>query len=114
VSSSQKGVQRRYLFTFTGKVYTYRAVVDQGYIHHGLEYAILDLVLHIQLLYLIEESRVQFFRLTWASRLVEIGLVALFGGCEKRKLRDWTRLAPGFASYGVSRDKPQRTSPPTS
>ena len=69
---------RLYLAIQSAVVDTYRAVVYQGNIHHGCEYAVFDLVRLIKFLDLVEEGLVEFLCFGAVCRLVEVGLVTLF------------------------------------
>jgi hypothetical protein len=72
--------RREYLFVLAGVISTYRSVVDQCNIHHGRELAILDLILAMQVLYLLVETMVQGSSLVTTCRLVEVWLIAFFCG----------------------------------
>lgn len=62
-----------YLIVQTAIVYTYRPIIYKRYIHHGREQTVLDFVCLIRVLYLLEESLVEFFGTGSACRLVEAG-----------------------------------------
>ena len=63
-------------FVLAGVISTYRSVVNQCNVHHGRELTILDLVLAMQVLYLLVKMMVQGSSLVTAGRLVEVWLVA--------------------------------------
>ena len=71
--------RRIYRFIDTAKVDTYRSVVDESDIHHGLEYAVFDSLFVIELAHLANEAVVELLALDRRRGFMETRLVALFG-----------------------------------
>ena len=71
-----------YRFIYTAKVHTYRSIVDEADVHHGLEDAVFDPVFSVQRADLGEEGVVEFFAFDGGGGFVEVGLVAFFRRCQ--------------------------------
>ena len=78
-----------YRLVYAAEVNTYWSIVDQSYVHHCTEDAVLDTVLAVKGADLAKEAVVKLLPLGRRSRLVEIGLVSLLRGREESELRDW-------------------------
>jgi len=89
-TQSRKGSpqDRLYRFVLTAVVYTYRSIVDDADVHHGLEDAVLDSIFAVERSDLRHESIVKLFAFRWGSRMMEGGRVFL-NGCKKRELGDF-------------------------
>lgn len=70
-----------YRFVLTAVVYTYRSVINEGNVHHGLKYAIFDFVFAIKLADLGNKRVVELFAFGSWSGLVEVWFVAFLGRC---------------------------------
>jgi len=76
------------LFVLAAVIYTYRTVVDERDIHHGLKDAVFYFVLAVQSLELCKEFIIEFFGLVGAGGFVKVWFVALFQRSQESELRD--------------------------
>lgn len=124
VRADEGSAREIYRFVQAAVVYTYRSIVHQPDVHHGLEHAVLDPVLCIHRLDLGEELVVELFSLSGARRLVEVGFISFLGGSEQGELRDYRKGRDEYAAVGcrrwykcmgtdvvINQYSPQRTSP---
>jgi len=68
---------------------TYRTVIHQSNLHHGLKDSVLDFLWNVAVLYLGVEVLVQRSSLISTQSSMKVWLVSFLGGSEKRELGDW-------------------------